>query len=149
MLTDKERADLAKGKPAWKIFLIAFSFLIGMGPILLGNFYKIAKRKAIRQDRSFATATITRLEYEARKGRDWYTAYATYQVGGTSFMAEGKAFETLTPEQRTSLIGRRLPVIYEKTDPSNGALLVSERQFNRFNLDRPDSLAWTRLYFFD
>ncbi len=141
MLTDKERADLAKGNPSWKIFLVAFSFLIGMLPIFGIHFYKIAKRKAIRRDSSFGTATITHLEYKARKGRHWYAVHATYWVDGTAFIGTGKAVETLTPEQRNSLIGRNLPVIYEKTDPSNGALLSSERQFNRFQLDRPDSLA--------
>lgn len=149
MLTDKERADLARGKPSWKILLLAFSFLIGMSPVLFAEFYENLKRKAIRQDNSFTTATITRLEYKARKGRDWYATYAAYQVGGVSFVAKGKAFDTLTPEQRHSLIGRRLPVIYEKTDPSNAVLLSSARQFNRFDLNRPDSLIWTRLYFFD
>lgn len=149
MLTDKERENLANGKHSWKVFLLAFSFLIALSPFFLYHFYRNAERKAIRQDRSFTVGTISRLAYQNRKTRNWYATYATYQVGGVKFMCQGKAFDTLTAEQQKSLIGRQLPVIYEKSNPSNGELLSSERKFSRFNLVLPDSLTWTKSYFFD
>lgn len=133
----------------WKIFLLSFSFLIAISPVVLYQFYRNARRDAIRQNRAFASAAITQLTYQSRKGRDWYKTYAVYQVGGTAFTCFGKAVRTLTARQRRLLVGRHLPVIYDKTNPANGQLLSDEGAFNRYGLDFPDSLDWTKSYFID
>lgn len=149
MLTEKEREDLENGKPSGKTFLMAFSILFVLIPISLRYFYDRAQRKAIRQNHSFATGVITRLAYRSGKGRNFYWAYAEYRVNGLPFTCAGKAFRTLRPAQRDSLVGIKLPVIYERSKPSNNQLLYSEAQFNRFNLTFPDSLSWTNLYFLE
>lgn len=142
--------DSQRVRFTWKMFLLSFAFLIGMIPLFWYQFYRIYQYKAIARDRAFTGATVIRFgDHTTRAGHRWCSIEATYRVGNASHICAGKTSAVLSPEQRQLLVGTRLPVIYEKTDPSNSYLLSSKAVFDRFNLAFPDSLAWTKLYFTD
>jgi hypothetical protein len=144
-----EEKEIRNVKFTWKMFLISFSFLIVLSPFFLYQLYRNKERRAIRKNQALTTARITALTYQRNKAKSWYRTLATYQVGNARFTCTGSASYTLSHPQRSTLIGAQLPVIYEKDNPANGELLVSERQFDRFNLSFPDSLAWTKAYFLE
>ncbi|HEY0109893.1 MAG TPA: DUF3592 domain-containing protein [Fibrella sp.] len=133
----------------WKMFLLSFSALIGLMPIFLYGYYRNGERKAARQDPGFTTGVVTELTYRSIKHRRWYEATARFEVNSRVYTCSGKAAYTLTNEQRRSLIGVRLPVIYQRANPANSYLLSSERAFNRIDANLPDSLSWTKAYFTD
>ncbi|WP_375444836.1 hypothetical protein [uncultured Fibrella sp.] len=145
----EKKEDPQKVVFTWKMLLLSFSFLIGMTPILIGAFYRNSQRKAIREDQAFTTGTISKFVKTGNGKRRWYDAYADYRVNDRVYTCIGKAKSRLTEAQCNSLIGVRMPVIYEKKDPANAYLLTSTKAFNRFNFDLPDSLGWTAQYFTD
>ena len=149
MLTEKEHREREYGKGYWKVFVMIFVYLLVFVPMVWHFFHSRFQRKAIRQKHSFASGVITRLVFRSGKGRNFYWTCAEYRVNGVPFTCRGKAFRTLKPDQRDSLVGLKLPVIYERARPSNSKLLYSEAQFNRFNLAFPDSLGWTISYFLE
>ncbi|XWW44776.1 hypothetical protein JYG30_18780 [Fibrella sp. USSR17] len=131
----------------WKMALISFSLLIALIPTLVAGLLRNRERKAIRQNPALTTGTVTRFERGSNGKRRWYNAYADYRAQDRVYTCVGHATISLTKHQRDSLIGVRLPVIYEKDNPKNAHLLSGVRAFNRFNLDLPDSLSWTTSYF--
>ena len=114
----------------WKMLLLSLSFLIAMIPALIGGFYRNSQRKATRQDQGFTTGTVTRFIKTGNGKRSWYDAYADYRVKERVYTCVGKAKIRLTKSQCDSLIGVRLPVIYERANPANAYLLTSTRAFN-------------------
>ena len=40
--------------------------------------------------------------------------------------------------------GRSFPVIYERGNPENSRLLITEKSFRRFDIGMPDSLNWVK-----
>ncbi len=123
--------------------------MIIMIPTLVAGFIRNRERKAIRQNQALTTGTVTRFEHGGNGKRRWYNAYADYRAHDRVYTCVGHATILLTKNQRDSLIGVRLPVIYEKGNPENAHLLTSTKAFNRFNFDLPDSLSWTAQYFTD
>ncbi|ARK13138.1 hypothetical protein A6C57_23915 [Fibrella sp. ES10-3-2-2] len=143
----KMKDDPQKIVFTWKMALIAFSFLIAMIPTLVAGFLRNRERKASRQNQAFTMGTVTQFERGGNGKRSWYNAYADYRAHDRVYTCVGHATILLTKNQRDSLLGVRLPVIYEKDNPKNAHLLSGVRAFNRFNLDLPDSLSWTTSYF--
>ncbi len=145
----EKKDDSQKAVFTWKMLLLSFSFLIAMTPILISGFYRNSQRKAIREDQAFTTGTVSKFVKTGNRKRRWYNVSADYRVNERVYTCVGKAEIRLTKIQCDSLIGVRLPVIYEKNDPANAYLLTSTKAFNRFNFDLPDSLSWTAQYFTD
>ncbi|RYF55957.1 MAG: hypothetical protein EOO39_37340 [Cytophagaceae bacterium] len=131
----------------WKILLITLSLPLAMIPALIAGFQRNSQRKAIRQNQDLTVGTVTRFERGSNGKRRWYNAYADYRANNRVYTCVGQASILLTKNQRDSLIGVRLPVIYERGNPENAHLLTGLRAFNRFNFDLPDSLSWTTSYF--
>jgi hypothetical protein len=65
-----------------------------------------------------------------------------------SFEVNGEVISTYSrnglPENitATELYGRKFPVIYQKSNPSNANILITKRDFERFDIPFPDSLQW-------
>ncbi len=133
--------------PPSKALLIAFIPLL----LLLATIpklYTIYERKQIQKDQAFTVGTISRFKYERRRSRDVYRVEVRYKVDGKMFTGRSRAFWSLTEWQLHSILEKPLPVIYEKNNPSNGVVLSTEEQFGHFELTFPDSLNWTRPYFY-
>ncbi|WP_221621997.1 DUF3592 domain-containing protein [Larkinella knui] len=133
--------------PPSKVILMAFT------PVLLAlaaapKLYTIYERKQIQNDQAFTVGTIERFNYERRKVRDVYRVDVQYNVDGKVFTAKSRAFWKLTKWQLDSVMKQKLPVVYEKSDPSNSIVLSTEERFGQFGLMLPDSLIWTRQYFY-
>ncbi|RCR66443.1 hypothetical protein [Larkinella punicea] len=140
-----------KGKntewPSSKVILMAFSSLL-LSLAAAPKFYTIYKRKQIQKDQAFAVGTISRFKYERGRARDVYRVEVQYNVDGKLFTGKCRAFWSLREWQLDSLLEEKLPVVYEKADPSNSVILSNEEQFGHFGLAFPDSLIWTRQYFY-
>jgi hypothetical protein len=134
--------------PPSKAFLIAFMPLL----LLLATIpklYTIYERRQIRKEPAFAAGTISRFETgQTRYRKRVYRVEVRYLINGKSFTEKCRAFHSLTEWQLHSLLEKQLPVIYEKDDPSNGVVLSTEEQFGHFGFTFPDSLIWTRQYFY-
>ena len=143
----EKRVDLERPTFTWKMLLLSSAFLVGMSPLLLYQFYRNYERGAIRRNRAFTTATLTTFEYYSFRGSQYYKVYAAYRVKGVRFTCSGKAVRALTLQQRRSLIGVRLPVIYDSVNPANSALLSSEGfQPVRYEFTRQPELDETVFY---
>ncbi len=140
-----------KGKnmewPSSKVILMAFSHIL-LALAAAPKFYTIYKRKQIQKDQAFTVGTISRFKYERGRARDVYRVDVQYKVDGKLFTGKSRAFWSLTEWQLDSLLEEKLPVVYEKADPSNSVVLSNEDRFGQFGFMLPDSLIWTRQYFY-
>lgn len=133
--------------PSSKVILLSFSSL-ALSLLVIPKLLSIYERNQIQKDQVFTVGSITRFEYVKRKVRGHYRADIQYWVDGKPFTTQARAFHKLTSQQRYSLVNQRLPVIYEKKDPANSIVLSNEERFGSFGLMLPDSLIWTRQYFY-
>lgn len=134
--------------PPSKALLIAFTPLL----ILLTaapKLYSIFQRKQIRKESVVIVGTVSNFEkIRLRYGQHYYRANIRFRVDGKSFVGTSRVFRTLTEWQRHALLEEKLPVIYEKSNPSNNVVLSTEEKFANFEFMFPDSLRWTRQYFY-
>jgi hypothetical protein len=133
--------------PSSKVILMAFSSLL-LSLAAAPKFYTIYERKQIQKDQAFAVGTITRFKYERGRAKDVYRMDVQYEVDGKLFTGKSRAFWSLGEWQLDLLLKEKLPVVYEKSDPSNGVVLSTEEQFGHFELTFLDSLIWTSKYFY-
>ncbi|GAB3319772.1 hypothetical protein GCM10027299_12670 [Larkinella ripae] len=140
-----------KAKPlAWppsKALLIAFTPLL----LLLATvpkLYSVFQRKQIRKDPVMTVGTLSHFESVRTRYRHFYRAEVRFWVDGQSYVGKTRSFHTLTDQQLHDLLGQKLPILYEKSEPSNSVVLSTEEQFGHFEFHFPDSLRWTKSYFY-
>ncbi|GAB3260869.1 hypothetical protein GCM10027347_25530 [Larkinella harenae] len=133
--------------PPSKALLVAFTPLM-LFLAALPKMIAIYERRQIRKEPVVTAGTVTHFEKVSVRYGHYYRAYIRFRVDGKSFVGKSRVFRTLTEWQRHTLLEEKLPVIYKKSDPSNNVVLSTEEQFGHFEFMFPDSLRWTRQYFY-
>ncbi|MFC5412923.1 hypothetical protein ACFPMF_26605 [Larkinella bovis] len=127
--------------------------LLAFTPLLLllaaaPRMYSIYQRKQIRKESVVTVGTVSHFELVKTRYWQYYRANTRFLVNEKSFVGKSRVIRTLSEGQLQGLRGETLPVIYEKGNPSNNVVLSTEEKFSQFEFMFPDSLHWTRQYFY-
>jgi len=66
----------------------------------------------------------------------------SFEVNGIAFFTSSKVGLPKNMIGTDLLLGRKFPVIYQKSNPSNAIILVTKGDFELFDITFPDSLQW-------
>ncbi|MGA0559112.1 hypothetical protein ACO2Q8_20815 [Larkinella sp. VNQ87] len=134
--------------PPSKVLLIALfaPLLLFLGT--LPKLHSMYERRQIRKNSAMAVGTVVRYEYVKKKYRQYFRACVWYTADGKPFTVTARVQDRLSNQQLHAILNEKLPVIYEKGNPANGVVLANEERFGNFGLMLPDSLRWTRDYFY-
>lgn len=133
--------------PPSKALLVAFTPLL-LFLAAIPKLHSIYERRQIRKNSAFAVGTVIRYELVRTKYKHFFRACVQYSVDGKPYSGTGRLNQRLTNQQLNGVLNEKLPVIYEKGNPDNGVVLANEERFGNFGLMFPDSLRWTRQYFY-
>ncbi len=118
--------------------LVLIAILV-FGIILIISNLKRAKIEAsIKKHLKIVPATVIKTENSGYRSGS-LTVYVRYEFNGQSFKAD-----FVKSKAKCSIISRTLPLLIDSLDNSNSYLLCSPKDFQKFRLDFPDSLSWTK-----
>jgi hypothetical protein len=69
------------------------------------------------------------------------TLFYNYSINGVEYK-DSELFTKLRKGNTQYFIGKTFPLVYSKNDFKNNKILVIRKDFERFDVDFPDSLKW-------
>lgn len=118
--------------------LIGFVILLVIAIIAYGYLNASSLYKRISDNRAFSLGVVLDYEfnYKSRKGFNY-----EFNINGKSY----KGFY-LSGFNKPEFISRMFPVICNSEKPTENALLIFPKDFERYDLHFPDSLSWVLPY---
>ena len=83
--------------------------------------------------------TIAKILETPDCGKSGFSLVYKYKVNNIVYIGEEAVFSNC----REKFIGKYFPVVYYKENPKHSILIVSFKDFQKWNLPYPDSLKWT------
>jgi hypothetical protein len=109
-------------------------FIIG----LLGYFKEKKDTASLIANMRFTSGYITKYSPEGPKtAGDFY-----FQFSVNDQIISYEQIANVWPDKGESFVGKQFPVIYDSQNPKNCSLLIFPEQFEKYNLQFPDSLKW-------
>lgn len=123
------------------IFFIVVSILIVVFIVFRWQSYKI---KEWEKNAVLTTAIITRIGNVSSFQRDPYNYMSlkyTYKVNNHAYEGS-RDLKNRSLECRKMFIGKKIPVLYDKTDPEGSVLILYDYNYEDHGLIMPDSMKW-------
>lgn len=127
---------MTKGRK--NIFGFAFLFAV----VALGFFVAFMKRKSLERHTAFTSGQIYELTTSS-KSPDVIVRYK-YRVEQEEHRGQNDLIGIRKVDYQCLyklLLNRSFPVVYDNKDHGNSRIIISERDYKRFNIKSPDSLS--------
>jgi len=122
-----------------KIFLKYYP-LIGIGSLTIFVIYLIVIPKFdFRNNGKFGIAKIYDFYFLGKQGS--CSMYYTYKVNDFVYK-QSTSIESIGIGQRSKLLYKYFPIIYNPEKPEESVILITKRDFEHYNINYPDSLKW-------
>ncbi|MES2702332.1 MAG: hypothetical protein V4649_06815 [Bacteroidota bacterium] len=114
-----------------------------------GVYINYKNKKALsclKANASYTNATVVRFN-EIAKFMDASIVY-DFKVGAKKYTGD-KTYSQINKFKGDAFIGQTFLVVYSNKDPRNNQILITEDDYMQFRMQYPDTLLWTKKYFFD
>lgn len=103
--------------------------------------YSQRESNRLKRNHEIATCRVTRFTSAAKSFGGFLNGY--FILNGDTIAASTRSTK-INKYYGNEFVGRQLPVIYERGNPSNNDILVFPSNFEEYGLPFPDSLAWVK-----
>jgi hypothetical protein len=124
-----------------KIFKIVPYFLVLVLGIAIASWWLKDKRLYKNPGFTNGKAVFFAPDYKGIGGGINYT----FKIGDKEYKNTG-LYPNVYASKGDNLVGKSFPVVYDKDDENNNMMLITPKNFERFNIPFPDSLEWVLKY---
>jgi hypothetical protein len=127
-----------------KVRIISYASVILT--VILYLYFHYRKINRIYFNGKVTSAYVYEINYGSLKGSKIVIKYY-YYVNGKKYYDGVDA--GLNYYVRDSMLHSYFPLVYDSTKPKNNELMISEKPWQKLNLNFPDSLNWLKKYYPD
>ncbi len=125
-----------------RIQLIYFGMVFIIAAFYLG--YLFFRKEELYKNYKISNASITEVNSGGTKGGSLVIKY--YFVEKEKVYRGGIDCD-LSFDIKNAILNKRLPVVFDSTNPNNNVLLVDEGRWEKLKMPFPDSLLWLKRFY--